>query len=130
MAKRPRLDTAKKERIVILRTERSWSYRRIATELNLSPGAVSWHCLMAGIEKPGTPPPDQAVGPMVVQRGNHVVRRFSDAEDRRILDLDEKGVPPLRIARQLGRKRNSVVARMATLARRDERRMVSQEAGS
>jgi len=90
--------------------------------MNVCPGAVSWYCLMEGIEKNGKPPvPKPYRGPMMTKRGNHVVRCFTQEDDKLLLELEAQGKRYSEIARALGRQRNSVVARLATLARREER---------
>lgn len=89
----------------------------------VSSGSISWACLTHGADLPAERRrPDLAATPgTVAQRGDHVVRTFTPDEDRRLLDLDLAGLTCSEIARQLGRKPNSIRGRMATLARRDAR---------
>jgi len=96
------------------------TYAAIAKRLEMSQGAVYWHCLRLGADSPKAPPKTN-VGPSLVKRGNHVVRRFSPEEDEKILRLSGEGVSLSEISRSLGRKHNSVKGRLMTLARRDER---------
>lgn len=103
--------------------ERGLSYGQIGRLLNMSPGAVSWHCLRLGVESPKplkghfNPKP----GPTVMKRGNHVVRRFTPAEDRMLLEMEMEGIKRSEICKALGRSNNSVLGRLMTLARRDAR---------
>ena len=55
----------------------------------------------------------------VAFRGGHVVRRFTAFEDAEILRLAAEGVSRNRIAKQLGRRHNSIIGRLMTLARHD-----------
>lgn len=105
--------------------ERGSSYQAIANRLNMSLGSVYWHCLRLGVEKPGQPKIKGNIGPMTVQRGDHVVRRFSPQEDERLQEMALAGETVSEIARTLNRKHNSVKGRLMTLARRDERILAS-----
>lgn len=103
--------------------ERGLSYAQIGRDLGMSIGAVSWHCLRLGADSPNTRSNTQApASPMVMARGNHVVRRFSEDEDRRLLELESQGLRICEIARLMNRKPNSLRGRLMTLARIDERR--------
>lgn len=103
--------------------ERGWSFERIGRRLNVSANTVSWRCLINGIEKPGSSAPKPYRGPMVIARNGREVRRFTPDEDEMLLALERDKLPYCAIGRRLGRKRNVVVTRLATLARRDERAM-------
>jgi len=121
-------DAARRETIAELRGEKGWSYARIARRLGCSKATVSWYCLIDGVEKPGVPPKlSRFSGPLTVRRGSHVVRRFSAAEDARLLELEASGLKLGEIGRRLGRRRNTILARLATLARHDERAMSGTE---
>ena len=102
--------------------EEGLSISKIAARLGMSPGAVHWHCLRLGADLPDVdtrrPVPPQ---PMVVQRGNHKVRRFTPDEDRRLVEMDLRGIGVSEMARRLGRKHNSVIGRLMTLARNEAR---------
>jgi hypothetical protein len=128
---KPRITPALKEQIAELREGRGWSYQRIGRKIGLSEGAVSWHCLMLGIEPPQAcqswPVPR---GPLVMKRGNHLLRRFTPDEDARLLALEAEGKSRNAIGRAIGRRPNSVTGRLATLARREARRELHQERGS
>lgn len=127
MAKK-RVTADVKEAIVDLRLQ-GLSYGMIATKLDLTPKLVSWHCLALAVEGPQPGKSWDAIrGPAVVQRGSHLVRRFTPGEDRRLLEMEGAGETLAQIARALNRKSNSIRGRLMTLARRDERRELMTEA--
>jgi len=98
------------------------SYTAIAERTGMSPSAVYYHCLKLGADHPThCDNPAPWTGPMEIKRGNHVLRRFTAEEDKRILKMELEGSPVAEIARALGRKSNSVKGRLMTLARRDAR---------
>ena len=108
--------------IAELREGKGWSYRRIGERLGLSPGYVSWLCLVNAIEKPGTSFPTSRVKPGSIEgRGGHEIRRYTAEEDDELLRLEAAGTNYSAIARALGRKPNSIRGRLATLARREAR---------
>ncbi|WP_109466375.1 hypothetical protein [Albibacillus kandeliae] len=102
------------------------SYTAIAERTGMSASAVYYHCLKLGADHPTqceNPPP--WTGPMEIKRGNHVLRRFTAEEDKRILKMELEGSPVAEIARALGRRSNSVKGRLMTLARREARAEVA-----
>lgn len=108
--------------------ERGLSFGRIANHLaargiDIHPNSISWICLVNGADLPAhRRSHNRTVVPgSTCQRGNHVVRRFSEAEDEQLREMDAGGVPYSEMAKRLGRKRNSIMGRLATLARRDTR---------
>lgn len=118
---KPIINEEKLEKIAEMR-ERGVSCAAIGKTIGMSRGAVNWHCLKEGIEPPN--PQDLKAhnpGPAVVKRGNHVVRRFTEEEDQRLLAMEAQGLKRCEMARALGRKGNSITGRLMTLARRDER---------
>jgi hypothetical protein len=91
-------------------------------DIDVHPNTLSWQMLRIGADLP--PEKRKPTAPprvMVAQRGNHSVRRFSPEEDRRLIELEGKGLNPSAIGRELGRKQNSVRGRLMTLARHDAR---------
>lgn len=102
--------------------ERGLSFRQIGHKLGMSPSAVSWHCLRLGADSPNTLGRiDTPKGPMVVSRLGHTVRRFSDAEDERMLAMEADGARVCDMARALDRTPQSIRGRLMTLARREAR---------
>ena len=107
------------DRIAELR-ETGKTYEQIGLALGMSGSNISWICLKYGIEGPRkTTLGDR--GPMVVKRGKFEVRKFTPEEDAKIQEMGRAGGKPTAIARALGRKHNSILGRMMTLARREER---------
>lgn len=106
--------------------EKNWSYGRIGIATGISASNISWICLKYGIEAPRkTKLGDH--GPMVMKRGKFEIRKFTPEEDAVIREMGEAGAKPVAIARKIGRKHNSVMGRMMTLARRDERALEMQQ---
>lgn len=102
--------------------EQGLSCQAIANKLEMSVGAVSWHCLRLGADSPKTRHNTaRPTGPMLVKRSGHVVRRFSVEEDQMLIEMDLAGKRMCEIARKLNRRPNSVKGRLMTLARREER---------
>lgn len=109
------------QRIVELR-EAGHSCAWIARRIGCSEGLVAWTCLRLAADPPNARPIREGVsGPAVMQRGDHLVRRFTPEEDREIERLDHAGATYQAIGRALGRRRNSIQGRLMTLARRQER---------
>lgn len=124
-----RLSEAQLAEMAALR-ERGWSCGRIGLKFGLSGDVIYWHCLRLGADPPNLRArvlPATATGPRTMKRGNHVLRRYTPAEDRQILALDAQGKGDTEIGRALGRKPNSIRGRLMTLARHDARREARQE---
>lgn len=100
--------------------EEGFTYKQIGDELGMSQASVYWHCLRLGADSP-TSPPKTNIGPLVTKRGDHTVRRFTPEEDAKMLEMEQAGATRSDIARALGRRHNSVIGRLLTLARKDER---------
>lgn len=106
-------------RIAELR-EKGIGYQCIANEIGCSVSTVQWQCLKEGVMPPGGCRSNLTDGkPLVIKRGNHVVRRFTADEDALIQALDIQGFTVATIAKRIGRKRHSVLLRLMTLARHD-----------
>jgi DNA-directed RNA polymerase specialized sigma24 family protein len=129
MAKAAPLTIEQREAIADLRGERGWTIDKIAEHLGVSHGAVSYRCLIDGIERAGHSFPKPSTGPLVVTRGAFQVRRFTPDEDDRLIGLEAEGLSHAAIGRRLGRRANSVKGRLATLARRDERALAQPTQG-
>lgn len=110
-----RLTEEQMERAIAMR-ERGLGCDLIGKEFGVSGGAIRWRFLMLGVEPP-KPARLKPGGPTVMQRGDHLVRRFTDEEDKRLLELEAEGLNNTQIGRALGRKPNSVKGRLMTLAR-------------
>lgn len=102
--------------------ERGLSYGQIATRVEMTAKAVSHHCLMRGVDSPRTADkPTVNSNPRTYFRNGVMVREFTPEEDRKILDWALAGMSRYKMARRLGRANNSVTARLATLARNEQR---------
>lgn len=97
--------------------EQGWTDAKLAERFNVSRSAISWQCLVLGIW--GTKGTFRDHGPLIVIRKGREVRRFTPAEDAVLLELAPT-TSRKAIARQLKRNQRSVVARLMTLARREE----------
>lgn len=121
MTKRAPLTDEEKARIAELR-ERGLTIGQIAHRMKCSRGSAAWAILAMGVDLyPDKAPDPVPTEPVVYRRGGRTVRRFTAAEDARLLELERQGLATYRIARTLGRQNNSVIGRMRTLARRDAR---------
>lgn len=120
MANRRKLTDAQIEQLIEWR-ERGRSYERIARDLGVSTGAVLYQCLKHGAVSPrqrNMPVPTET-RPFVAGDGR-VQRRFTQAEDARMLELEATGMPINRVADTIGRARTSVRIRLLMLGLCDE----------
>lgn len=121
MSKRAALTEEELDRIADLR-EKHLPSATIAREVGCSQGSVDWALLKMGVDihadRPLPPVPEEQI---VAMRGGKPVRRFTAAEDARLLALEASGMKTYAISRELGRQNNSVIGRMRTLARRQGR---------
>lgn len=121
MERRADLTAEELDRIADLR-ERRLTEAAIAAKIGCSLGSVSWALLKLGIDiNADRPLPPVPTAPVVAQRGDHVVRRFTQAEDEQLLALEADGLSVYAISQRLGRRNNSVLGRLRTLARREAR---------
>lgn len=103
--------------------ERGLSFGQIALRLGMSASAVDWHCLKLGADSPKTA--TQIIvrrQPMVMRRGSHVVRLFSEDEDRQLIALSLAEATIADMSRALNRRHNSIKGRLMTLARIEARK--------
>lgn len=100
--------------------ETGQSYDLIGQAIGISGSYVCWICLKHGIEGHRKYPLGDK-GPMLMRRGNHEVRKFTPEEDATITRMELAGAKRSEIARALKRKPNSILGRLMTLARREER---------
>lgn len=90
--------------------------------VEISESAISYYCLINGADlPPERRQPSRATPGMVIPRGNHVVRRFTEEEDETLRRMELSGCSYSAIAKHLKRPRNSITGRLATLARLDAR---------
>lgn len=102
--------------------ERGLTEAMIGRRLGVSTSAISWRMLQLGVEPPNPRPlPPVPTEQRIIRRGAHAVRRFTEAEDRQLIELEAKGLGPTEIGRRLGRRHNAIVGRLMTLARREAR---------
>lgn len=110
------------DRLADLREQRGWTVKRIAAELGVSPGAVSWQCLRHGIEPRGGRTVSRSFkAGFSYSRGGHSIRAFTPEEDAVLQQMALDGAGNGEIGRRLGRRPNSIAGRLMTLARRDAR---------
>ncbi|MFQ6552932.1 hypothetical protein AAD018_011400 [Aestuariibius insulae] len=99
--------------------EEGMTYAAIGKQLGMPRASVRYHCLRLGAEPP-SPYRIAVRGPMVVRRGNHVIRRFSEADDRRLINMRTQGATLTAIADALDRNVSSILGRLMTLARHED----------
>jgi hypothetical protein len=93
----------------------------IAKKYGCDSETIRWHMLRLGVLSPAIKRRGLAIIKKseirVMRRGNHIVRRFTEEEDRRLLELEASGIPINMICQELNRSRNSINGRLSTLAR-------------
>lgn len=93
---------------------RSSRLNKLAREAGVSRQTLRWHCLRAGVRLSA-----RLLGPVDGQpylRNGHLVRRFTAEEDALVKELDQQGLGPKAIGDRLGRRCNTIIGRLATLA--------------
>lgn len=121
LTRRPNMSSETRARIAALR-ELRWTVDSIAREVGVSVGSVSWALLIDGVDiHEGEKLPPVPTAPVVYRRAGREVRRFTQADDAELLRMEAAGFRLQHIAKALGRQRNSVLGRLATLARREAR---------
>lgn len=128
MPRRPALTEAERDRIIEMR-EAGRTMGQIARRIGCSVGSVAWLLLKAGVD----PHADRPLPPIPTEPVIHIgprrsFRRFTAAEDARLLALEAQGLSLHRIALALGRRRNSIEGRLNTLARRAARAEIQEAA--
>ncbi|MER9421301.1 helix-turn-helix domain-containing protein [Mesorhizobium sp. M0317] len=126
MPKRSKLNDEQKAQVADLR-EAGMSYDAIGRRMDLSRGAISWYCLLDGIDSPKTA--RRVLPPLKYQsyvRNGSTVLAFSADEDAQLLALAAEGTSHTEIGKIMRRKPNSVSGRLATLARHDARREAAE----
>lgn len=108
--------------LIVSMRERGVSIRRIAKEMGCSRGAASWHCLKHAADPPkGFRLVPQPVRSPSYRRGSFTVKRFTAAEDAKLLAMEAEGHSIGHIAKALRRNRNSILGRLMILARYQSR---------
>lgn len=108
--------------------ERGLSFRQISRKMvaagvTLHPNTLSYICLVQGADSPKAMAKwkgPKLMAPIAMRNGAPV-RAFTAEEDAQLRQWDAEGLSYSQMAHRLGRARNSVVGRMATLARHDAR---------
>ena len=101
--------------------EKGWGYERLAERFGVSQGAIHYQCL-----KNAAVSPRQRRRPVPTEPSSFVAgdgrtqRRFTIADDERLLELEASGLSYQKIGRQMGRAYTSVRIRLLTLALRDD----------
>ena len=112
-----RYTDAQKELALYMR-EHGQGVERIARDTGLTRGQVSYLCL-----KHGAIAPQQVhrnVKRVTAMRNGHVVRPFTEEEDKKLLEMEAAGMGIAAMSKALGRRHNSCHGRLMTLARQDE----------
>ena len=117
--RRAKLTTEEKDQIATLR-EKGWGLERLAEQFNCTVGSISWCCLMAGVSPPGAEKRKRVQHTHPYRRGKSLVRPFTPEEDQLIEQMRAAGETLTAISRATGRRHNSIVGRLCTLARRRE----------
>lgn len=95
---------------------------QIGKRMGRSVGAISWHCLINGVERfdgaKGYPPSTTGRD---YNRNGRPVRAYTPDEDTTLLEMAKSGIGYGVIAKRIGRRHSSIQGRLAILARREER---------
>ena len=116
------------DRIAAMR-EAGRSVAAIARAIDRSEGSVSYWCLKLGIDPKASQRPSSDRREAPILRGGRVLHRFTSEDDALLQALAMQGLTPSEIARAMTRRDptrprrpNTVIMRLMTLARWDERR--------
>lgn len=108
------------DRAIALREQgRSTAFIKRVLNIPLSPGAIEWQLMRAGVYPPGRIPPGLYTRRYVTRQRHRTVRPFTPDEDRALLTLEREGKRVHEIAAALGRRSSSIRGRLLTLARYD-----------
>jgi hypothetical protein len=122
--RRPNLNAEEKSEIARLR-EKGWGLERLAEKFASRVGSISWCCLMAGVSPPGADRCKSSQNAFLepeYTRNGKPVRRFLPDEDRLIKEMRESGATIADICRATKRRHNSIVGRLAALAKQEEKK--------
>lgn len=93
------------------------SYADIAKRFGVSKSGISWVLLRLGVADPNAKGIHTITRTYV--RNGRTVRPFTAEEDAQLVSLDIEGLSISQIAARLGRGHQTVIGRLANLARRD-----------
>jgi hypothetical protein len=117
LRRRKNLTAEEKQQIAGLR-EKGWGLERLAEHFKCTVGSISWCCLMHGVTSPGADKRKPHGRAEPYSRGGRTVRPFSPEEDEGIERMRAAGASLAAIGRATGRRHNSIVGRLCTLAKR------------
>jgi hypothetical protein len=106
--------------------ERGWSCARIAEHFaakgtRVSQGAVAWQCLRAGADAPLRLRGRSHPAAQPYMRNGRQVRPYTASDDVKLLEMEAAGSTLAAMSKALGRKNNSILGRLMTLARQQAR---------
>jgi len=96
--------------------ESGLTFARIEALTGMCAKSAQRYCLLKNAQPPN--PPAAGKRPVSYLRNGVLVRHYTGAEDRQLLEWDRTGVSRRAMARRLGRNPNSVTNRLAALERR------------
>lgn len=94
--------------------------------VSISTGALGWQLSRMGVDKPRHLRGPKRTAPREYHRNGQHIRSFTAEEDARLLELEQTGASLADVARELDRKRNTIVGRLYTLARHER---IAEEVG-
>ena len=101
--------------------EQGWSYLRLSKQFGVSLGAIHYQCLKNGAISPRQRRHPSPIEPEAVQTSQgRLLRRFTQSEDQRLLELEAEGLSCDAIAARIGRPRTSVRIRLLRLALQED----------
>ena len=92
---------------------------QIGLKLGVKPNTIDYHLRRLGVFPPGWVHRGAEQSRKGYERSGHTVRKFTPEEDALIEKLDQEGLGYSAIGRRIGRKANSVRARLTALANRE-----------
>lgn len=95
--------------------EAGWSYARLSERYSVSAGAIHYRCLRVGAKSPRSQGARRDLVGGYGKGFGGITRRFSVAEDNKLLELARAGVKVAEIARKIERAPTSVRIRLLTL---------------
>lgn len=112
--------TAEEKIDIAEKREKGWGLEMLAKEFKCTTGSISWCCLMQGVTAPGAKDRKPQARPKEYMRNGKLVRTFTPEEDTLIEGMSMAGKTITEIQTATGRRHNSIVGRLATLAKNKE----------